>query len=230
MSKTTKEEMKQEKETSEVEENKEEQSVYFFIPNLIGYFRVITMFLSFMVVFDDPRVFFILYFLSAFSDALDGHYARKFGQESNYGGVLDMVTDRCTTTGLIVVLSRFYPSYTFYWITIIAIDFTSHYAHMYSQLSQGLYHKHVTNRLLAIYYYKPVLFTLCAGNEAMFLAFYVLHFIPNSMFAVSFLYVTLPFGLFKQFLNVVQLFSAFRELNKYDMALRRAKRNEKKQI
>jgi len=50
------------------------------------------------------------------------------------------------------------------------------------------------------------------------------------MFAVSFLYVTLPFGLFKQFLNVVQLFSAFRELNKYDMALRRAKRNEKKQI
>jgi len=205
-----------------------EGSVYFFIPNLIGYFRVITMFLSFVVCYDDPVIFFILYFLSAFSDSLDGHYARKYGQESSFGAVLDMVTDRCSTTGLIMVLSRFYPDFSFLWITIVVIDMFSHYAHMYSSLSKGKHHKVVDNPLLALYYKKQYLFTLCAGNEAMFLAFYILHFTDN-IFAKSFLYISLPFGLFKQFLNVIQLFQAFIDLNKMDIVTRRLKKEQEKE-
>jgi len=100
----------------------------------------------------------------------------------------------------------------------------SHYAHMYSSLSKGKHHKVVDNVLLALYYKKPILFTLCAGNEAMFLAIYILHF-TDHILALSFLYISLPFGLFKQFLNVVQLFQAFIDLNKMDMAKRRAKQN-----
>ena len=32
--------------------------------------------------------------------------ARKFDQTSTFGGLMDMVTDRCSTTGLLCVLVR----------------------------------------------------------------------------------------------------------------------------
>jgi len=201
-----------------------ETSVYFFIPNLIGYFRVVTMYLSFIVCFYDPILFFIFYFLSAFSDALDGFFARMYGQSTKFGAVLDMVTDRCSTTGLIMVLSRFYPDYTFFWIFAVTVDLTSHYAHMYCSLSSGSdSHKNVDHPLLAIYYKRYVLFTLCACNEAFFVFFYVLHFYPENMVVRTLLYVATPGAIVKQFLNVVQLVNAFQVLNRLDMEIRHSK-------
>ena len=41
-------------------------------------------------------------------DLFDGMAARKFKQESSFGGLLDMVTDRCSTTGLLYILSTEY--------------------------------------------------------------------------------------------------------------------------
>eukprot|EP01129_Flabellula_baltica_P008996 TRINITY_DN3610_c0_g1_i2.p2 TRINITY_DN3610_c0_g1~~TRINITY_DN3610_c0_g1_i2.p2 ORF type:complete len:110 (-),score=18.40 TRINITY_DN3610_c0_g1_i2:45-374(-) len=79
------------------------------------------------------------------------------------------------------------------------------------------------NPILALYYYKTVLFTLCAGNEGMFLGFYLVHFTSN-FYVTSFLYLCLPFGILKQFMNVVQLIQAFVDLNELDMAERKAKK------
>lgn len=83
-------------------------SVYFYIPNLIGmvyqrrvlticsgYTRVILAIVGFVRCFHDPVGFFICYALSQLLDAVDGHAARFFNQTSEYGAVLDMVTDRC---------------------------------------------------------------------------------------------------------------------------------------
>jgi phosphatidylglycerophosphate synthase len=36
--------------------------------------------------------------------SIDGMVARKLGQTSTFGGLLDMVTDRCSTVGLLFVL------------------------------------------------------------------------------------------------------------------------------
>lgn len=47
----------------------------------------------------------ILYLLSFVGDLIDGYVARKFNQSSEYGGMLDMITDRCSTLGLLFVLS-----------------------------------------------------------------------------------------------------------------------------
>lgn len=86
-------------------------SVYFFIPNLIGYVRVITGLAAFAYAQSDYRTFFVLYGFSYALDALDGVAARKFNQctqnhracvaidkvcfiGSSFGAVLDMVTDR----------------------------------------------------------------------------------------------------------------------------------------
>jgi CDP-diacylglycerol--inositol 3-phosphatidyltransferase len=45
-----------------------------------------------------------LYILSFAADLVDGWAARKFQQTSQFGGMLDMITDRCSTMGLLYVL------------------------------------------------------------------------------------------------------------------------------
>lgn len=50
---------------------------------------------------------------------------------SKFGAVLDMVLDRATTTGLIIILAQFYPERSFIFITAVAVDIISHYAHLY---------------------------------------------------------------------------------------------------
>ena len=47
----------------------------------------------------------ILLYLSSFiGDLFDGLVARKYDQCSEFGGMLDMVTDRCATLGLLFIL------------------------------------------------------------------------------------------------------------------------------
>lgn len=38
------------------------------------------------------------------ADLFDGMAARRFNQCSSFGGMLDMVTDRCSTLGLLFIL------------------------------------------------------------------------------------------------------------------------------
>jgi CDP-diacylglycerol--inositol 3-phosphatidyltransferase len=48
----------------------------------------------------------IFYGLAFFGDVVDGHVARMFGQSSEFGAILDMVTDRVSTAGLLAILSN----------------------------------------------------------------------------------------------------------------------------
>jgi len=157
--------------------------------------------------------------LSELLDAADGHAARHYHQSSKYGAVLDMVTDRCSTSALLVILAKFYPGYIHLWNALIAIDLTSHYAHLYSTLSRGKSHKQIdekTNYFIRLYYgNRNVLFTLCAANEAMFLALYLYNFYPT-WWVILFLIIVLPGGLFKQFMNVWQMIQAFSDMAEGD--------------
>lgn len=49
---------------------------------------------------------------------------------SKFGGVLDMVTDRVSTCGLLVILAQFYPPYSFWFTFLIVLDITSHWFHV----------------------------------------------------------------------------------------------------
>ncbi|KAJ2059416.1 phosphatidylinositol synthase 1 (CDP-alcohol phosphatidyltransferase1) [Coemansia sp. S146] len=85
--------------------------VFWFVPNLIGYSRVLLSGVAaYSMYYEHPSVMFISYALSELLDAADGYYARKLGQCSKFGEVLDMVTDRCTTTVLLTYLAHLYPS------------------------------------------------------------------------------------------------------------------------
>ena len=147
-----------------------------------------------------PRRCSFLYSVSCLLDALDGVAARKFKQSTRFGAVLDMVTDRCTTTCLLVFLATAKPAYSIIFQGLISLDLASHYMHMYATLAmggQGESHKNVSSSrswIMNKYYSNKVshaarrgwycantcsqtmLFVCCALNELFFIALYLLCF------------------------------------------------------
>ena len=70
-------------------------------------------------------------------DELDGRAARTFNQASTLGALLDMVTDRVATTGLLAILCAFYPAWSLAFLVLLMLDIFSHWFQMYSTLLAG---------------------------------------------------------------------------------------------
>ena len=49
---------------------------------------------------------------------------------SVFGGHLDMITDRVSTCGFLVIVSHLYPSYAFLIVMLIVLDLSSHWFHV----------------------------------------------------------------------------------------------------
>ena len=64
------------------------QQVLLYVPNLIGYARIILLFLSLRTMLTDPYTTAALYMLSALLDAFDGMAARKLNQCTKFGAML----------------------------------------------------------------------------------------------------------------------------------------------
>ncbi|CDS11264.1 hypothetical protein LRAMOSA03527 [Lichtheimia ramosa] len=211
-------------------------NVFLYIPNIIGYTRIILASASLYYMPWHPKVCTILYCISCLLDAVDGNAARYFDQCSKFGAVLDMVTDRSTTTCLLCFLSLKYPAWTILFQFLISLDFSSHYMHMYSSMTEGSSsHKKISqssNRFLQLYYNSNVvLFIMCAGNELFFVALYVFKFFQGPInaawwvvFAVSGVICFL-----KQFINVIQIVNASRVLATIDKEERAKALNAKKE-
>ncbi|KAI2624671.1 CDP-alcohol phosphatidyltransferase-domain-containing protein [Hypomontagnella submonticulosa] len=160
-----------------------QENIFLFWPNIIGYFRIVLAIASLYYMPLHPRTCSLLYSISCLLDALDGYAARYFEQSTKFGAVLDMVTDRCTTSCLLVFLSSAFPRWAIVFQGLISIDFASHYMHMYATLAMGgsnTSHKNVDKSrswLLNLYYTnKTVLFVCCTLNELFFIALYLLSF------------------------------------------------------
>lgn len=159
------------------------ENIFLFAPNLIGYLRIVLAITSLYYMPLHPRTCSILYSISCLLDALDGYAARYYEQSTRFGAVLDMVTDRCTTSCLLVFLSSAFPRWAIIFQGLISLDFASHYIHMYTTLVMGgadQSHKQVDkNRswILNLYYTNRIfLFICCAANELFFIALYLLSF------------------------------------------------------
>ncbi|KAE8396507.1 hypothetical protein BDV23DRAFT_142889 [Aspergillus alliaceus] len=160
-----------------------EENVFLFVPNLIGYTRVIFAVASLYYMPLHPRTCSLLYSFSCLLDALDGAAARRLGQSTRFGAVLDMITDRCTTTCLLVFLASAFPRWSIVFQGLISLDYSSHYVHMYATLAMGgnrQSHKQIDESrpwVLRTYYSNTkVLFTVCLLNELFFIALYLLSF------------------------------------------------------
>lgn len=132
------------------------------VPRLAGYFRIVLMLPSLYFMPLHPRRCSFLYSISCLLDALDGIAARKYEQSTRFGAVLDMVTDRCTTTCLLVFLATAKPGYSMIFQGLISLDLASHYMHMYATLVMGgqtQSHKNVDasrSRIMNLYYTNKV--------------------------------------------------------------------------
>ncbi|KAK2780126.1 cdp-diacylglycerol-inositol 3-phosphatidyltransferase pis [Colletotrichum kahawae] len=168
---------------TERSESGPKENIFLFWPNIIGYSRIVLAIASLYYMPLHPRTCSLLYSVSCLLDALDGYAARAFEQSTRFGAVLDMVTDRCTTSCLLVFLSCAFPRWTIVFQMLLSLDFSSHYIHMYATLAMGgsdTSHKNVDKSrswLLNLYYTnKTVLFVFCAANELFFIALYLLSF------------------------------------------------------
>ncbi|XP_032297785.1 CDP-diacylglycerol--inositol 3-phosphatidyltransferase [Coturnix japonica] len=68
-------------------------NVFLFVPNVIGYIRVVLSAVSFLLMPHSPVPAAVCYGLSAALDAVDGLAARWLNQGSRVGAMLDMLTD-----------------------------------------------------------------------------------------------------------------------------------------
>lgn len=227
-------------------------NVYLYVPNLIGYARVVAAIYAFGVALSDPAATVLAYFASFVCDELDGRFARKFNQSSTFGAVLDMVTDRVATTCLLAILCAVYPAWLLPCLLLIMLDISSHWFQMYSTLAMGATtHKDTRSRSLIVRaYYSSRIFMgfCCICCEVLYLALYLLSWpqwqapavalpqalaglqlapgvvLPASLPAVALLALaSVPGFAVKQLVNVVQLRTASQQLVQYDKQGRRAK-------
>jgi len=156
-------------------------------------------------------------------DIADGYAARYWKQESKFGAVLDMVTDRVSTNMLYLVLAIIYPT-KFFWIAILAgLDYSSHWFQMFASAADGgKHHKTVAghrNWLLRKYYsVKPFMLACCVSQEAFLLAAYAHHYVQEGttmgLIVCYTMWASIPFGALKQLINVIQLADASKEIVK----------------
>ncbi|XP_057966465.1 CDP-diacylglycerol--inositol 3-phosphatidyltransferase 1 isoform X2 [Malania oleifera] len=209
-------------------------SIYLYIPNIIGYIRVLMNCIAFAYCFSNKRLFSVLYIMSFACDGLDGWFARKFNQVSTFGAVLDMITDRTSTACLLVILSQVYrPGLVF--LSLLALDIASHWLQMYSTFLLGkASHKHVkdsTSWLFKFYYGNRMFMAYCcAACEVLYIILFLLaenqtenliDVLVNGMkqsLPLSFLIALVLFGwAIKQTVNVIQMKTAADACVLYDI-------------
>ncbi|TMW60212.1 hypothetical protein Poli38472_000254 [Pythium oligandrum] len=190
--------------------------VYFYLSSLIGYVRVVLVTYSLYIALEDYKTSIVCYTIAFICDFFDGYVERWLDQRSNYHAILDVVTDRCSTGGLLMILSHMYPSYLLVFMYLLNLDFASHWYHMYSCKGN---HKRIgkdCNVLLRTYYgVYPFFGFCCIGTELFYISLYLLYFdplfkIPGTEYPLEKLCfnVCLPACVLKNMVNMVKLASA----------------------
>ncbi|XP_047330814.1 probable CDP-diacylglycerol--inositol 3-phosphatidyltransferase 2 [Impatiens glandulifera] len=209
-------------------------SVYLYIPNIIGYLRVLMNCYAFYICHSNKELFSVLYFVSFVCDALDGWFARRFNQVSTFGAVLDMVTDRISTACLLVILSQVYWPGLFF-LSLLALDIASHWLQMYSTFLAGKSsHKDVKDSsswLFRLYYGNRMFMGYCCvACELLYITLFLLAKSQNENMnevllnaakkniILAFLLAVLFLGWgIKQIVNIIQLKTAADACVEYDI-------------
>jgi CDP-diacylglycerol--inositol 3-phosphatidyltransferase len=196
--------------------------VLLFVPNLIGYFRILCTLSSFVLMLHMDQhwlIAIILYILSFAGDLFDGMVARKLNQTSTYGSLLDMITDRCSNLGLLYVLGVIQEPYRLLYLMLIILDISSHWCQMFSSMDSGHHKSKKSNEgrnIIVRWYYQYYAFFgyLCVGAEFTYIFQYILlhchqDYPPILVTAIKILlHLVMPGCLMKQVVNLFQLSSA----------------------
>ncbi|KAJ9578385.1 hypothetical protein L9F63_005391 [Diploptera punctata] len=214
------------------------ENIFLFVPNIIGYGRIVLALISFYFMPTNYAIACWCYIISGLLDAFDGHAARYFNQSTKFGAMLDQLTDRCGTMCLLVTLSYFYPHYMFLFQLSMTIDIACHWIHLHTTavsektlLHRKSSHKFIDlseNPIMRIYYTsRSVLFFMCAGNEAFYASLYLLHFTEGPLvlgvgiFRII-CYMCLPVAIVKSLIALLQGYIACKNLGNVDLKERAA--------
>lgn len=211
-----------------VTETIKQNNIYLYIPNIIGYTRVILALSGFFLSRNNAMIFLILYVTSQILDALDGWTARKYNQTSLFGQALDQITDRLSTGLLYLLNSNVYGEYITIFGLIMIADIAGHYFHATSCAIAGKKtHKKIEkgNILLKLYYEKPVVMVVCIiGYESFLICLYLIKVTePNALvhnLSFYLLFLSFPLAAFKLFTNVSQGIHGVKRLVEMDMQKR----------
>ncbi len=94
----------------------------FITPNAVTWFRFITLpFVAYLLLVEDYKFGLVLFFISAFSDAIDGALARTRGQVTEWGKTLDPLADKLLIgLATLILVSKFINIYLA--VTIVLIE------------------------------------------------------------------------------------------------------------
>lgn len=214
--------------------------VLVYVPNLIGYSRVVGAVGSFLLMICRPDKWSLaiaLYISNFVGDLVDGWVARRLDQCSSFGGVLDMVTDRCSTAGLLYVLAGEFaakdaelalPLYRISFLMLMILDISSHWVQMHSTLAVGAHHKSAEGNkgknFLVRWFYQYYYFFgyCCVGAEFTYIMMYVRHHLPSDApkllqdASLLLLVACIPGCVAKQAVNVAQLSSSCHTIARFD--------------
>ena len=189
------------------------------------------------MIFPQSWLWGLLLYLGSFvGDAVDGWAARKWDQCSTFGSVLDMVTDRCATLGLLQILTAEFSHIPdssllnqvcpLVLVLLATLDISSHWCQMYASLLTKSHHKSAeanqdANPLVQLYYANYYFFGyLCVGAELTYiLALVFVKTLPSSAVPMLTWVIILPACVMKQLVNVAQLLSACRAIAQHDADL-----------
>jgi len=174
----------------------------------------------------------MLYASSALSDALDGKAARALNQVSNLGGLLDMVTDRLTTSSMLIILTHVYKEYSMLWLSLIGLDVGSHWIFQYYNALRGSHHKTTSTTATSInplksiityYYSSPIFFAYCClAPELFYGGLYILGEFDSlegrgrEVLRKFVWYIFMPGTIVKQITNLAQLGEAIKGVDEVE--------------
>lgn len=108
-----------------------------YVPNVIGYVRLLTIVASWPFAMTDPQTFLGLYGTSYLLGAIDGPIASMLGQKSFYGTQLATLSSRFATSSLIFVVLKLgllaikdeweRMAFAFFFATLFLSDFVSYW-------------------------------------------------------------------------------------------------------
>jgi CDP-diacylglycerol--inositol 3-phosphatidyltransferase len=201
-------------------------NIFLYVANIMDYMRLVFCMYAFYYAKTHPWFFLSLYFVAFVLDMFDGMAARALNQKSKLGATLDMVIDRISTSGLLMVLSNFYLDYSHIFIFLMMLDIGSHWLQTHSGFMDSNLkndnHKNLEEKFWILNFYYKNRFGLgltCLGAEVFLLLLYYLHFdknmISNQVFLIA-LYVNGVIYALKQFISVIQVISASQRIAKFD--------------
>lgn len=194
-------------------------SPLLFIPNLIGYCRLILLMGVVAFALSHPAVTFFLYFISGNLDAIDGFCARKLKQESRIGMILDYAIDRASVAIIFLILSILYIHQWAFFCFLLMLDIFSHICQVYSTVFTKLQnHKLVGKQqgfILGVYYSnRTILYFTCASHDLWLASLYLYYFYPwHSILYISLIF--LPGFIFKVIVHLYQIISVFKTVSQY---------------